>query len=75
MFFLLFVVREKGLFGGGDQVGIRHDAIGIVVNEGIPALAILLMKSALNSNKFLRRQLRQGGLDFSNRAHGGTLAT
>ena len=42
-FLLLLVVSEKGLFGRSDQVGFRNHAVGIITNNSVVALAILLM--------------------------------
>ncbi len=72
-FLLLLVVSEKGLFGRSDQVGFRNHAVGIITNNSVVALAILLMHGLFDTPEFFGRQLRQCGFDFHQCAHASNL--
>ena len=49
-FLLLLVGGEKSFLGGGDQVGLRDDAVRIIVENPIVALAVLRMHWLLDEN-------------------------
>jgi len=64
------VVSQKGLFSRRNQVGFRHHPVGIIINNTVVTLTILLMHSLLDPPEFFSGQLRQRGLNFQNCAHG-----
>ena len=64
MFLLLFFVGEKGLLGGGNQVGFSDHPVRIIINYAIFALTILLMKRLFDAPKLFGRQIRQHRFDF-----------
>jgi hypothetical protein len=69
MFGLGFVVDLKGGVGGGDQIRPSLDAVSVVINNPTTALAKLVVNGPFDPLQFFGGQFRQGGLDFSNRAH------
>jgi hypothetical protein len=71
MFGFLLVVGQKSLLRRGNQVGVRHHAVGIVVDEVAAPLAILPVQRLLDVQKLFGAQLWERRFDFGDRAHGG----
>jgi len=51
--------------------GVRHHAVGIIVNEVAAPLAILMVQRLLDAQELFGAQLWERRFDFGDRAHGG----
>ena len=63
IFFLLIVNKKRG-FGGTDQIGLCDDSVGVIINNPIMALSVLLMDRLFDALEFLSRQFWERGFDF-----------
>src|SRR5450756_2323809 len=74
MFGFLLVVGQESFLRRCDQVGVRHHAVGIIVDEVAAPLAILVVQRLLDAQELFGAQLWERRFDFGDRAHGGKLS-
>jgi len=58
------VVSLKCFVGGGNQIRLGLDAVGVVVNYSAATLAILTVNRLFDPHEFLGGQSGKGGLNF-----------